>query len=269
MGTQVAETGTGSDRAERPRRRQAWRINTGSVNVGRNERIVSTVAGGLLAAWGLRRRGRAGYSMALMGAELIYRGVTGHCHTYSALGMDTTPHERPEDGTPAEIDHAKTVDVRHSIMINRPAAELFAMWRDFSQLPRFMDHLERVDVLSNTRSHWVTKGPIGTHISWDAEIVDERENEWIAWRAVEPAQVPNNGTVMFREVGGVTEVFVTLEAQPPAGKLGDMVARMFGKSPDRQVRVALKRFKELAEGSNGKQQGKAEGANTGDNGNAQ
>ena len=275
MATQVAERDTGSDRAERPRRRSPWRINTGSVNVGRNERIVSTVAGSLLAAWGLRRRGRAGYGLALVGAELLYRGVTGHCHTYSALGMDTTPHESPEEGAPAEIDHAKAVDVRHSIMINRPAADLFAMWRDFSQLPRFMDHLERVDVLSNTRSHWVTKGPIGTHISWDAEIVDERQNEWIAWRAVEPAQVPNNGTVMFRDVGGATEVFVTLEAQPPAGKLGDMVARMFGRSPDRQVRLALQRFKEIAEGNNGNGKDKgneskqAAGATAGENGNTQ
>jgi uncharacterized membrane protein len=249
MASRALDTTNGTDREERPRTRKAWRVNTGSVNVGRNERIVSTVAGGLLAAWGLRRRGRAGYSIALMGAELVYRGVTGHCHTYAALGMDTTPHERPEDGAPAEIDYARAIDVRHSILINRPASELFAMWRDFSQLPRFMDHLERVDVLSNTRSHWVTKGPIGTHVSWDAEIVDERENEWIAWRAVEPAQVPNNGTVMFRDAGGPTEVFVTLEAQPPAGKLGDMIARMFGKSPARQVRMALERFKEIAEGS--------------------
>lgn len=249
MATQVLDNNDDTDREERPRRRRNWRVNTGTVNVGRTERIASTVAGGLLAAWGLRRRGRAGYSMALMGAELLYRGVTGHCHAYSALGVDTMPHDRAEDGAPAEIDHDRAIDVRHSILINRPAAELFAMWRDFSQLPRFMDHLERVDVLSNTRSHWVTKGPIGTHVSWDAEIVDERENEWIAWRAVEPAQVPNNGTVMFRDVGGVTEVFVTLEAQTPAGKLGDMVARMFGLSPDRQVRMALTRFKEIAEGN--------------------
>jgi uncharacterized membrane protein len=248
MGTYVEATDTDAERAERPRRRP-WRVNTGSVNVGRNERLVSTVAGGLLAAWGLRRRGTTGYSMALVGAELLYRGVTGHCHTYSAIGMDTTPHDRREDGDPAEIDHAKAVDVRQSIIINRSAPELFSMWRDFSQLPRFMDHLERVDVLSSTRSHWVTKGPIGTSISWDAEIVDERENEWIAWRAVEPAQVPNNGTIMFRDMGDgeSTEVFVTLEAQPPAGRLGDFVARMFGKSPERQVRMALQRFKEIAE----------------------
>jgi len=133
--------------------------------------------------------------------------------------------------------------------VERPREELFAMWRDFSKLPQFMDHLDRVDVLSPTHSHWVVAGPAGSTVEWDAEIVDERENEWIAWRTVEPAQVPNNGTVMFCEMSdGGTDVFVTLEAQPPAGKFGDLVARMFGRAPNRQVRKALERFKEMAEG---------------------
>jgi uncharacterized membrane protein len=217
-------------------------------NVGQSERLLSAVAGGLLAAWGLRRRGSTGYSAALLGAEMIYRGVSGHCPAYSAFGVST--HESHHRGEPVDVNHARAVDVRHSIRINRPREELFAIWRDFSTLPQFMDHLERVDVLSPTVSHWVTKGPAGTSVSWDAEIVDEREGEWIAWRSIEPAQVPNNGTVMFREApGGGTEVFVTLEAQPPAGKLGELVARMFGKSPDRQVRMALERFKQMAEAS--------------------
>jgi uncharacterized membrane protein len=162
------------------------------------------------------------------------------------MGVSTREHR--ERGRPAEIDHARSVDVQHSVLIDRPREALFAIWRDFSTLPQFMEHLERVDVITPTLSHWVTKGPAGTSVEWDAEIVDEREGEWIAWRAVEPAQVPNSGTVMFAEApGGGTEVFVTLEAQPPAGKLGELVARMFGRSPQRQVRMALERFKTMAE----------------------
>lgn len=217
------------------------------VNVSKGERLLSTVLGGMLTTYGLKRRGGAGYSMALVGAEMIYRGTTGHCHGYAALGVST--HDEPLRGTVPEIDESKTLDVRRSIEIARPREELYAIWRDFSNLPRFMSHLERVDVLSDTHSHWVTKGPVGINVSWDAEIVDERENEWIAWQAIEPAQVPNNGTVLFLDApSGDTEIFVTLEAQPPAGKLGELVARMFGKSPDRQVRMALERFKEIAEG---------------------
>ncbi|HYW30440.1 MAG TPA: SRPBCC family protein [Gemmatimonas sp.] len=246
MGTTLSRLKNDNATARRRERRSLARENGNRVNVGRGERLVSTVLGGLLAVYGLKRRGRAGYGLAAVGAELLYRGATGHCHAYGALGV-TTEQERTI-GAVADVDHSKSVDVRHSIEIERPRDELFAAWRNFSNLPTFMTHLDRVDVLSNTKSHWVTKGPAGIKVEWDAEIVDEREGEWIAWQAVEPAQVPNNGTVMFRDApSGDTEIFVTLEAQPPAGKLGELVARMFGKSPDRQVRMALEKFKEMAE----------------------
>ncbi len=243
---QYAMERNGSD--DRRLRRNITRQGTpGHVNVGASERIASAVAGGFLAVFGLRRRGTAGYGMALLGAELLYRGASGHCKAYSALGVSTKEHVEP--GVPAEVDGARAISVRESVYVERPRAELFAMWRDFSKLPHFMDHLERVDVLSPTHSHWVVAGPAGSTVEWDAEIVDEREGEWIAWRTVEPAQVPNNGTVMFCEMSdGGTDVFVTLEAQPPAGRFGDLVARMFGRAPNRQVRKALERFKEMAEG---------------------
>lgn len=215
-------------------------------NVGALERVASAVAGGLLTAWGLRRRGATGYGAALLGAELVYRGASGHCHAYTAMGISTK--EERARGTPAALDHDKSIDVRHGVTIDRPREELYAIWRDFATLPQFMTHLERVDVMTPIVSHWVTKGPAGVSVEWDAEIVDEREGEWIAWRAIEPAQVPNNGTVMFRDApAGGTEVFVTLEAQPPAGRLGELVARMFGRSPERQVRMALERFKQMTE----------------------
>ena len=248
MGTTMtgAKSDNGTDR-RRGRRSMTREHLIGDVNVGRGERLLSTILGGLLTVYGLKRRGRAGYGMAFIGAEMLYRGTTGHCHAYSAMGIST--QEARGIGEVIDVDESKAVDVRRSIEIARPREELFAIWRDFSNLPRFMSHLDRVDVLSDTKSHWVTKGPAGIRVEWDAEIVDERENEWIAWQAVEPAEVPNNGTVMFRDApSGDTEIFVTLEAQPPGGKLGELVARMFGKSPDRQVRMALEKFKEMAEG---------------------
>lgn len=247
MDTSLSGIRQRNDVHNRRERRELAREGRGSrVNVGRGERLLSAVVGGLLAAYGLKRRGRAGFSMAAVGAEMLYRSATGHCHAYGALGIST--HDERPLGEPVEVDHDRAVDVRRSIDVARPREELFAVWRDFSKLPHFMTHLERVDVLSDTKSHWVTKGPISTTIEWDAEIVDERKNEWIAWQSVEPSQVPNNGTVMFRDApSGDTEIFVTLEAQPPAGKVGALVARMFGKSPDRQVRMALERFKEMAE----------------------
>ena len=222
------------------------------VNVGGTERIVSAVAGGLLSAWGLKKRGVVGWGAAALGAELVRRGATGKCMAYKALDVNTAqrPGSSPyETERSAHVEPAAAVSVKHAETIERPKDELYAVWRDFTRLPEFMHHLERVDVITPTRSHWVAKAPAGTTVEWDAEITDEREGEYIAWRSVEPAQVPNKGSVHFITApnGRGTEVLVTMEAQPPAGKLGAAVAAMFGRSPEQEVKTALKNFKEIAE----------------------
>ena len=76
-----------------------------------------------------------------------------------------------------------------AITINRPAFEVYAFWHDFKNLPRFMRHLESVDTAGGKLSHWVARGPAGSHVEWDAEVVDDRPNELIAWRSLPGAQV--------------------------------------------------------------------------------
>jgi uncharacterized membrane protein len=200
----------------------------------------------VLAAWGLRRRGKAGYGGALMGAELLYRGISGHCPAYSALGVSTSA--RREQGEPSEINHDRSIHVRQAVIIEAPRTDVFALCRDLSVYPRVMQHLERVEYRTPTQSRWILHGPAGMHFKWMLEVVAEREGEWIAWRTIEPSDVPNTGTLMFRTVrGGATELFISLEVQPPLGHVGDTVARLFGQSPDQQVRQALVRFKQLVE----------------------
>ncbi|MEO7964823.1 MAG: SRPBCC family protein [Gemmatimonadaceae bacterium] len=221
-----------------------------AANISEPERLASAIAGGFLALYGVRKKGWGGLGLAVAGAELLRRGVTGHCMAYDALGVST------RDGTlkiaerqSATVDPSKAIKARGVVTIQRARAELYRMWRDFSQLPTFMHNLERVDVLSPTRSHWVTKGPAGTKVEWDAEIVAEREGEYIEWASMSPADVPNRGTVQFVDspLGDGTEVIVTLEVEPPAGRVGDLIARAFGKSPQQEVTDAVQRFRETAE----------------------
>src|SRR4051812_22284164 len=77
-----------------------------------------------------------------------------------------------------------TTQVKKSIIINRSPEELYRFWRDFENLPRFMNHLESVRVLDDKRSHWVAKAPAGTSVEWDAEIIEDRPGELIAWRSL-------------------------------------------------------------------------------------
>lgn len=240
----IRERNTADER--RHRRALAREGKAPRVNVGNTERAVSLLMGGLLAAWGLRRRGRAGYGGALVGAELLYRGVSGRCPAYTALGIST--HAKREKGEPSDLDHDRSIHVRQAVIIEHPRADVYAYCRNLTLYPRVMDRLERIEFRSPTTSRWVLHGPAGTHLSWELEVVAEREGEWIAWRTIEPSDVPNTGTLMFRTVrGGATELFVSLEVQPPFGQIGDTVARLFGQSPDQQVRHALQRFKQLVE----------------------
>ncbi|QDU22429.1 YgaP-like transmembrane domain [Urbifossiella limnaea] len=61
----------------------------GGVNVGPAERAASALGGALLAGLGIGKGGATGLAMAAVGAALAYRGYSGHCSAYSALGVDT------------------------------------------------------------------------------------------------------------------------------------------------------------------------------------
>lgn len=148
----------------------------------------------------------------------------------------------------ADIGLDDGVAVAKSVTINRPARELYDYWRNFAQLPAFMDNVERIDVASADRSHWVVKAPGGKTVEWDAIVTEDRPGELIAWASAEGADVPNAGRVEFREAGGRgTVVTATIAYDPPAGLIGRIVAKMFQREPAIQARRDLRRFKQLME----------------------
>jgi len=144
---------------------------------------------------------------------------------------------------------ARDVHVEVSIAINKSPETLYAFWRDFTNLPRFMKNLESVTELDQFKSHWVAKTIAGTRVEWDAEIYNEQENELIAWRSLENADVVNAGSVRFQRgpEGHGTYVRVTVNYNPPAGKLGATVAQLLGSEPSQLIREDLRRFKQIME----------------------
>lgn len=144
------------------------------------------------------------------------------------------------------------IHVTKSVTIERPVGQIYRYWRNLENLPRVMGHLESVRELPDGRSHWIAKGPVGTKIEWDAEILVDRENEIISWRSVEGATVPNEGTVRFKDIGNGqrTEVKVAFTYHPPGGAVGAGIAKLFGEEPSKQVDDDLRRLKrELETGS--------------------
>jgi uncharacterized membrane protein len=137
----------------------------------------------------------------------------------------------------------------NTITINRPLEEVYAFWRSFENLPRFLNHLKAVTDLGGGRSHWVAKGPAGSDVEWDAEIIEEKTNELISWRSLPGAMVDNAGTVRFEPATGGrgTVVRVKLQYQPPGGAVGATIAKLFGESPEKQIPIDLGRVKQLLE----------------------
>jgi uncharacterized membrane protein len=139
--------------------------------------------------------------------------------------------------------------VGRTVSIYRSRQELYDFWRDFRNLPLFMENIEAVEVMDGNLSHWVVRGPAGADLEWDSRITEDVPGEVIAWRSVEGAAVENSGRVEFRDSPNKrgTIVSVTIAYDPPGGKLGKVFAKIFRREPAIQARHELRRFKQLME----------------------
>jgi uncharacterized membrane protein len=211
------------------------------INVGESERKASLVGGAALALTGLKtmtkRHYLPGLAMIAAGGLFLYRGKTGHCNLYEAMGVDTR--------------HASEKGVRMEkvVTINRPPEQVYEFWRNFENLPKFMKHLVSVQVTGDNTTHWKAQGPAGVTIEWDAETVEDRPGEQISWQSVGEADVPNQGRVEFKAAPGGrgTEVKVSIDYLPPGGAAGKAAAKLVNSISAQQLEEDLKRLKQLLE----------------------
>ena len=207
-------------------------------------RVLAGLAGATLMALSLRKK-RLRPLLLPVATGLISRAITGK----PAVKLEKLAPGGARDrrASPvASVGRGRGIKVEDSVVINRPVVELYRFWRNFENLPRFMDHLESVTVIDENTSRWVAKGPAGTTIEWDAVIHNEIDDELIAWRTLPGAEVNSAGSVHFRPVGeGATEVRVVLSYEPPAGRLGAAVAKLLGEEPSQQVAEDLRRLKQV------------------------
>jgi uncharacterized membrane protein len=163
---------------------------------------------------------------------------------------ETTDREMAETNPIQEhIAYGNSIRVQRTLTVNSTPAELYAFWRDFRNLPLVMKHLHSVTVLDNDHSHWVASAPGNSTVEWDAEIIEDVPNEKISWRSAADADVMNAGSVQFLPAppGRGTRVKVALAYEPPAGKLGQLIAKLFGEEPEKQIQDDLRRFKQYVE----------------------
>ena len=202
-------------------------------------RMMNGAAGGALILMGLKKRGFLGLLMTGAGGYLAYKAATGNDPVMAAAGLS------------GNASAAKPIFVEHSVVIDRPAQQVYDYWRKLENLPHIMSHLESVTALDDKRSRWVAKAPLGTHVEWEAEIVNDKPGQRIGWHSLPGATVDNAGSVQFEDLqDGKTRVHVALSYRPPAGPLGAAVAKLFGEEPSQQIAEDLQKFKAAFEGAN-------------------
>ncbi|WP_225894436.1 SRPBCC family protein [Atlanticothrix silvestris] len=207
---------------------------TSSNEASETERWASLIGGGALVLMGLRQGSLRGVLTALAGGGLIYQSATKQStiqQAQEAIGIN------------------QPIKVEKTVTINKSAEELYRFWHNFENLPTFMKHLKSVRVSNEKRSHWIANAPLGSSVEWDADILEDRENEFISWASVEGADVDNSGFVRFQKAPSDrgTEVKVVLEYNPPGGVLASVIAKLFGEEPEQQIGDDLRRFKMLME----------------------
>jgi uncharacterized membrane protein len=143
------------------------------------------------------------------------------------------------------------IRVRRSVTIDRPAAEVYQSVRQFENLPRLLGHLESAQEVADGHYRWRVEAPGVGGVEWEEVLTDDRPNEVIAWRSVEDALVPNEGSVRFTATGPErTELRLSFTYFPPGGRLGAGIAKLFGREPSQQADEGLRRLKqELETGS--------------------
>lgn len=214
--------------------KQKNKSNKQEQNISELGQFGSLAAGALVVYRSIfKKRSLTG---SAIGAYLLYRGATGYCAVSDALNINTA--KKPG-----------SILVKTTITVNKPKAEVYAFWKKLENLPRFMKHLESVEVVDKKHSEWKAKipGGLGT-IDWKSEIVADEKNESLAWKSVEGSEVDNSGAVSFKDAGKFgTEVHVEIAYHAPAGHLGKGIAELLNPITEGMIKEDIKNFRRIIE----------------------
>jgi uncharacterized membrane protein len=134
------------------------------------------------------------------------------------------------------------------LLVNCTPQDAYRFWKDLENLPRFMNRLDNVTVLDDRRSRWTAIGPMGRQISWDSEITDERENEYIAWRSLPGSDLQVNGRVEFKEAPAGRGTLISARIEFGAAKgISSALVKFFNKGANFAIRQDLRRLEALME----------------------
>jgi uncharacterized membrane protein len=190
------------------------------------------VLGGMLALYGLTRRGTLASLFRTVGTGLL----VGSAGRESLVGS-VLPR----------VDRRRAVDIQKTLHIDAPLEQVYAFWSNYENFPLFMSHVREVEDLGGGRSRWSVSGPGGVPIEWNAVLTQQGFNEVIAWRSEPGSMLENAGIIRFTPAGIGTRVDLRLCYHPPAGGAGQAVAELLGTDPRAKLNEDLGRMKAMLE----------------------
>lgn len=225
-------------------------------NIGTFQRMLSAIAGIALLARGFSYQNRTGTVSTIVGGGLLYRAISGYCPAFGVMGVDMSDDNQAGRSSNTnrlgrrKVHADRATKIQKAIEINCPSNEIYRFWRALDNLPLIMSHLDSVQVIDDRLSHWVVKTmPAVPKVEWDAEIINDVENERIGWRSLKGADIDHTGSVEFKPTGDGQRTWLTVRMQydPPGGQIGATMAKWLGADPDTKIGVDLQRFKEQME----------------------
>jgi uncharacterized membrane protein len=212
---------------------------------GPTMRNSALLGGGLLALTGLMRRSPMGLVLGLAGAALLARSAANQ-PLRSLVGRGAAGIGMSK-GMMRGMSMDQTIDFEKTIHIDAAPDEVYDLWANYENFPRFMSQVTEVRDLGRRRSHWVVKGPGGTHFEWNSVLTEQNRPNRLAWRSEPGAEIPQSGSIQFERHRGGTLVTVRMSYSPPAGAIGHGLALLLGSDPKAKMDEDLARMKAFIE----------------------
>lgn len=207
-----------------------------------NRQWAAALGGSALLFYALRRQNWSSPFLGVAGVALLYRGATGHSPMARLV-------EEVSDVT------RRGIEVHKAVTIRRTPEDVYRFWQRLENLPRFMEHLEEVEEVTEGRSRWKARMTGGVPLSWEAVTVrDEAPSASgsqgvLEWRTEEESAVEHYGQVLFvpKEDGKATELHVQMRYMPPMGAAGAAVAQLLNTVTEQQIKEEIRHCKHLLE----------------------
>lgn len=136
----------------------------------------------------------------------------------------------------------RTVDLRMTVVVERPIVDVFTFCRDFENFPAILQSLEKVEDFQDGRSHWTVRAPNGETIEWDAVITKYVPNSVIAWQSTEGSPVIASGLMRFSPLSeSETRVDLTLTYRPQRTALPDALRALAKPANGARIRSDVAR----------------------------